>query len=47
MDAVGSLVTDGLDISNAIHSLGNFDIFVQRKTSIRVFSAVLAHHILL
>lgn len=38
MDTLGSLLTDGLDLSNTVHSPENFDIFVQRNTSIRVFS---------
>lgn len=47
MDSIGSLLTDGRAPSIAVHSPGNFDIFVQRKTSIRLFSVVLAHHMLL
>lgn len=45
MDTVGSLPTDGRDLSNTEHTPENVDIFVQ--TSISMISVVLAHRILL
>lgn len=38
MDTVCSLLTDGVDLSNAVGFPGNLDIFVQRTTSISVLS---------